>query len=174
MLKLEDFKEDQPWAETDDVFADVPIENQIEGVVLRRLVTKEDSRGDLTVLLSQLYGADLVTPHAYLVTASAGSVRAWVYHKLQSDRLALVSGKMRVVLYDLRPESSTFGVLNVMDLGASNKVSLTIPPCVVHGVQNVGDTDAHFINLPTRAYDPDRPDKWRLRYDDPRIPYVFS
>jgi dTDP-4-dehydrorhamnose 3,5-epimerase len=174
MVTLQDFKEDTPWQDDPSVLSDVAIKDQIDGVVLKRLITKTDGRGDLTVLLSGLADASIQTPHVYLVTAAARSVRAWVYHQRQSDRLAFTMGTLRVALYDLRPDSPTFGVLNVIDIGSANKVQLTIPPFVVHAVQNLGDEDAQFVNMPTRAYDPAHPDKSRLPKDHPGIPYVFD
>jgi dTDP-4-dehydrorhamnose 3,5-epimerase len=174
MITLADFKDDAPWQADPGEFAEVRVPNQIAGVELRRLAPLADGRGDLTVLMSDRFGEEWRTPHVYLVTAAPGSVRAWVYHKRQSDRLAYTMGQIRVVLYDLRPESPTHGVLNVLDVGAENRVLLTIPPFVVHGVQNQGDTAAQFINMPTRAYDPANPDKSRLSADHPGIPYRFE
>jgi dTDP-4-dehydrorhamnose 3,5-epimerase len=174
MLKLEDFVADRPWTPTGPEFEEVRIDNQIDGVDMRRLDPKADGRGNLIVLLSDRFGESYQTPHVYLVTAAPRSVRAWVYHKWQSDRLAYARGRMRVVLYDLRPESPTYGVLNVIDVGEANKVMLTIPPFVVHGVQNLGDEETFFVNMPTRAYDPTNPDKARLPKDHPGIPYRFE
>ena len=174
MIALEDFVDDKPWTAVPDERAELRIEGQIDGVVLRRLGTNQDGRGDLTVLMSDRHGADLVTPHVYLVTAATRSVRAWVYHKRQSDRLAFSTGQLRVILHDLRRDSPTYQALNVIDVGAANKVLLTIPPFVVHAVQNIGDADAQFINMPTRTYDPSNPDKSRLPKDHPGIPYAFQ
>jgi dTDP-4-dehydrorhamnose 3,5-epimerase len=174
MLTLADFRDDEPWQPDADEFAEVRIENQILGVEMRRLASHADGRGDLTVLMSDRFGDGWRTPHAYLVTAAAKSVRAWVYHRRQSDRLAYFMGQFRVVLYDLRPDSPTHGTLNVLDLGAANKVLLTIPPFVVHGVQNLGEAPAQFINMPTRAYDPANPDKSRVSADHPGVPYRFE
>jgi len=101
--------------------------------------------------MSDRLGEQYRTPHVYLVTAAARSVRAWVFHRRQSDRLAFARGRMRVVLYDLRPDCPTYRVLNVLDVGEANKVLLTIPPFVVHGVQNLDDADTFFVNMPTRA-----------------------
>jgi dTDP-4-dehydrorhamnose 3,5-epimerase len=174
MISLNDFQDDAPWTPDPAPFAPLAIADQIDGVQIRRLLTNSDGRGELTVLMSDLYGAENRSPHIYLVTAAAQSIRAWVYHKRQSDRLAFTQGSLRVVLYDLRPESPTYGKLNVLDVGAANKVQLTIPPFVVHAVQNLGDHSAQFVNMPTRAYDPAHPDKSRLPVDHPGIPYVFG
>jgi len=174
MLSLGEFVDDSPWVEDVPLLQEFRIDNQIDGVRLNRLLTREDKRGDLTVLISDLNEVIAPVPHAYLVTAAPGSIRAWVYHKGQSDRLACTNGSMRVVLYDLRPQSPTYRELNVIDVGGSNRVLLTIPPEVVHGVQNRGLTAATFLNMPTRAYDPAHPDKSRLPYNHPGIPYVFD
>lgn len=174
MLTLNDFVPDRPWTPNGPEFAEIRIDDQIAGVELRRLEQKADGRGNLVVLMSDRFGEGYTTPHVYMVTAAARSIRAWVYHKRQSDRLAYTLGRLRVVLYDLRPDSPTHGVVNVLDVGAANKVMLTIPPFVVHAVQNLGDEDAIFVNMPTRAYDPADPDKARLPKDHPGIPYRFE
>lgn len=171
---LEDFVDDAPWADDIQPLQDVTIDNMIQGVRLQRLVTRTDDRGDLTVLFSDLHHQVDPSPHVYLVTAEPGSIRAWVYHRQQSDRLAFCSGLFRVVLYDLRPDSPTKGTVNVMDLGAENKILLTIPPFVVHGVENIGSTASQFVNMPTKAYDPRNPDKSRVRWNHPGIPYQFG
>ncbi|MDZ4089328.1 MAG: dTDP-4-dehydrorhamnose 3,5-epimerase family protein [Tabrizicola sp.] len=173
-VTLEDFVDDRPWLPEGVENAEVRVENQIAGVELRRLEQRADGRGNLVVLMSDRFGESYRTPHVYLVTAAARSVRAWVYHKRQSDRLAYTQGRLRVVLYDLRPDSPTHQVLNVLEVGAANKVLLTIPPFVVHAVQNLGDEDSCFVNMPTRAYDPANPDKSRLPKDHPGIPYRFE
>jgi dTDP-4-dehydrorhamnose 3,5-epimerase len=171
-LTLEDFVEDTPWADDIQPLEDVVIDDMIDGVRLQRLVTRTDNRGDLTVLFSSHRLGP--APHVYLVTAEPGSIRAWVYHKHQADRLAFCSGLFRVVLYDLRPDSPTKDRLNVMELGAENKVLLTIPPFVIHGVENVGSAAAQFVNMPTKAYDPKKPDKSRVQWNHPGIPYRFG
>ena len=174
MLRLEDFKDDEPWDHPSKAFHELTVENQIHGVRIHRLERNADHRGDLTVLMSDHFMPGFSTPHVYLVTAAAASIRAWVIHKRQSDRLAYAGGQFRMVLYDLRPDAPTYGVLNVLEVGAANPVVLTIPPFVAHGVQNRGDRDAQFVNMPTRAYDPGNPDKARLPYGHPGIPFVFD
>lgn len=175
MLTLDDFTDDAPWEETVRPLAEYRIDGQIADVVLRSLSTREDGRGSLTVLLSDLY-MDLTPPppHVYWVRAQPKSVRAWVYHKRQEDRLAFIEGDIVVALHDLRPDSPTYRALNVIEVGAARPTLLTIPRRVVHGVYNRGSEPAAFVNMPTRAYDPARPDKSRLRYPHEGIPYRFA
>jgi dTDP-4-dehydrorhamnose 3,5-epimerase len=104
----------------------------------------------------------------------ARSIRAWISHRRQYDRLAFASGHFRIVLYDIRPNSRTLNLLNVFILGVEQPGLLGIPPFVVHGVQNACSTTATFVNMPTQAYDPADPDKSRLAENDPRIPFSFD
>ncbi len=111
--------------------------------------------------------------HVYQVHAEPGSIRGWVYHRWQDDRLAYTEGRFRLALYDLRDDSPSFGKLDVRDLGEDNPMTVRIPAFVAHALKNVGSDRACFVNMPTRAYDPAKPDKARLAYPDPRIPFEF-
>lgn len=170
-ISLDDFVDDKPWVDDLPLHEDLAIEGSIEGLRLQRLLTRADARGDLTVLLSEL--KDMVTPppHVYWVTAEPGSIRAWVYHKRQFDRLAYTNGDLRVVLAPRQsyPRSAEHRRRRCCQQGVA-----TIPPFVIHGVQNRGKQAATFINMPTRAYDPAQPDKSRLPFDHPGIPYRFT
>ncbi|KIC21526.1 dTDP-4-dehydrorhamnose 3,5-epimerase family protein [Leisingera sp. ANG-Vp] len=171
--KPEEFVQDKPWTDSGEAAARVP-EDLIEGVLVEPLVLRRDDRGALVELLTTRDAPEVTAPHVYQVFAEPGSVRAWVYHKWQSDRLCYTNGQLRLVLYDIREDSPTFGRLNVVDAGAQNPCRVTIPPYVVHGLANVGDTLASFVNIPTNFYDPANPDKSRLPYPDARIPYSFG
>jgi dTDP-4-dehydrorhamnose 3,5-epimerase len=56
-------------------------------------------------------------------------------------------------------------------MGAANRGLLTIPAGVVHAVVNVGTDEVRFVNMPTRPYDHERPDKFRPPPDTSEIPY---
>ncbi len=166
------FVGDAPWRRPAPGTPALP-EPLIGGVTVAPLLGMSDRRGTLYELLTARDGEIEPIVHVYRVHAAAGSVRAWVYHKWQHDRLSFTEGAFRVVLYDIRQDSPTCGLLNVMDVGVDNPCRLRIPPFVVHAVHNRGD-DASFVNMPTRAYDPARPDKFRLPPDHPGVPYRFE
>lgn len=168
---LDDFVQDRPWQEDP---APAPLPALIDGVQIQPLTVHSDKRGALVVLMTQLHDREDEIVHAYRVTATPGSIRAWVYHEHQSDRLTYTEGQFRVVLYDIRPDSPTRGQMQVIHAGEDNPLRLTIPAFVAHGVMNEGAREASFVNLPTRAYDPANPDKRRMPYPDARIPYRFE
>jgi len=109
--------------------------------------------------------------HAYQVWAEPGSIRAWVLHVGQTDRLCFTSGSFQVALCDLRPDSPTAGAIVSLRIGADAPVRLTIAPSVAHGVRNLGTERAAFVNFPTKLYDHAAPDKSRLPYDTNLIPF---
>jgi dTDP-4-dehydrorhamnose 3,5-epimerase len=173
-LKLDDFESDRPWPAAGARSEAVAGDGWIEGVTFSPLIPHSDARGSLCELLTARDGTIEPIVHVYQVTALSGSIRAWVYHRRQYDRLAFASGHFRIVLYDIRPNSRTLNLLNVVILGGEQPGLLRIPPFVIHGVQNIGSTTATFVNMPTRAYDPAYPDKSRLPENDPRIPFSFD
>jgi dTDP-4-dehydrorhamnose 3,5-epimerase len=81
---------------------------------------------------------------------------------------------LRIVLYDARSDSPTRGCVNVFHLGSHDRALLSIPAGVWHAVQNVGPHEAAFVNLPSRPYEHDDPDKYRLPLDNDVIPYRLS
>lgn len=145
----------------------------IDGVTIAQLSRGSDARGRLNELLSFRAHRSEPIEHIYQVHAEPGSLRAWVFHRFQDDRLAFTEGQFRVVLYDIRRDSPTCGLLNVLEIGDALQCRLRIPKFVVHGVQNFGTTRASFVNMPTTIYDPMKPDKCRLPADHPGIPYRF-
>lgn len=146
----------------------------IDGVVLRRAITHVDGRGTLVEVFNPEWSLD-AEPLRYVYQASIrpGQVKGWVLHRLQTDRLFFSFGTCRIVLFDGRDHSPTHDRLEELFAGEDNRTLVTIPPGVWHAVQNVGNRDAVFINSPSRAYDHEGPDKYRLPLENDVIPFSF-
>jgi dTDP-4-dehydrorhamnose 3,5-epimerase len=172
-LCLDDFQQDAPYAPPAPKALELP-PGMIHGVTVTSLNTNPDTRGSLAELLTTRDGPIEPIVHVYQVTAAPRSVRAWVIHRWQEDRLAFTNGRFQVVLYDIRPESPTRNAVNYLTLGHERPALLQIPRLVVHGIMNIGDDTAHFVNLPTTTYYRGNPDKFRIPLDDPRIPFSFD
>ena len=144
----------------------------IEGVKIFPLVTHPDARGSLTQLPPQLFAQPIVDAHQ--VSIRPGKIKGWIMHLIQEDRLFFWQGDLRVVLYDQREDSSTWGMMNDLCFGESRPALCFIPPGVFHAVQNLGATGAAHMSFPTVAYDHANPDKYRLPLDTELIPFDFS
>jgi dTDP-4-dehydrorhamnose 3,5-epimerase len=148
---------------------------RIDGVVIRRLLTIEDKRGEIIEIFRpswNLHADPLV--YAYQVTVRPGAVKGWEVHKHQDDRVYISSGVVRWGLFDNRSESATYKLLNLFTFSDRNRAILVIPRGVFHAVQNIGQTEAVLISMPTRPYDHADPDKYRLPIKNELIPFDFD
>jgi len=146
----------------------------IHGVKLKKLRVIPDERGRLMEILRS--DDELFTKFAqvYMTTVYPGVVKAWHYHKVQTDNFAVVHGMMKVVLYDSRDGSSTKSELNEFYLGDHNPALLQIPNLVYHGFKCISDHEAIVINCPTELYNYAQPDEYRLDPHNNDIPYDWA
>lgn len=147
----------------------------IDGVVIQRVPPQEDERGEVVEIWNRTWpGLDFPVVHVYQVSTRPGQVRAWTMHLRQDDRLFVSRGRLRFGLYDDREDSPTRGMLSVFTLSDHQRAMVRIPSGVWHGVQNVGEVDGVFINLPSRPYHYEDPDKFRLPLTNDLIPFDFG
>lgn len=108
------------------------------------------------------------------VTLGPGEISAWHVHRQTRDRLFVNHGAVRIVLYDARRASSTYGGVNEFRFGSHRPALVLVPPGVWHGIQNMRERASRVLNLVDRAYSYEDPDHWRLPLDSPSIPYRFD
>jgi dTDP-4-dehydrorhamnose 3,5-epimerase len=152
-----------------------PLQALIDGVRLRDAPRHADERGALCEILDPRWGfTDDALVYVYLATLRPGAVRGWVVHLEQNDRLFVYAGVLKVVLYDARTDSDTYGRVNVFHLGEHRPALIGIPRGVYHAVKNVSDHEGAFVNLPSEPYRHDDPDKYRLPLENDVIPYQLT
>ncbi|HMD71696.1 MAG TPA: dTDP-4-dehydrorhamnose 3,5-epimerase family protein [Bryobacteraceae bacterium] len=101
-----------------------------------------------------------------------GSIKAFHYHRHQTDFWTPVKGLLQVVLVDLRLRSTTFGARNTLYVGGLRPWQILIPPGVAHGYKVIGREDSMLVYLTDRFYDPR--DEGRIPYDDASIQYDWE
>jgi dTDP-4-dehydrorhamnose 3,5-epimerase len=101
-----------------------------------------------------------------------GTIKAFHFHRRQTDCWVPVDGMLQVALVDLRAQSPTFGARNTLYVGALRRWQLLIPPGVAHGYKVIGTSPAWLVYLTDRFYDP--ADECRIPYDDPKINYDWD
>jgi len=146
----------------------------IDGVKIKKLKVIPDERGRLMEMLRK--DDELFTKfgQVYLTTTYPGAVKAWHYHKLQTDNVCAVEGMIKLVLYDNRSRSRTKGELNELFIGIHNPVLVQIPAGIYHGWKCMSDNEALVINCPTEVYDYKHPDEYRIDPYTKKIPYDWS
>ncbi len=146
----------------------------IEGVKVKHLKVIPDERGRLMEMLREDDDLFIRFGQVYLTTANPGVVKGWHYHKKQYDHFVVVKGMMKVVLYDERKDSPTYGETNEFFMGEYNPILLQIPPFVYHGFKCISEGEAIVINIPTEKYVHDDPDEYRVDPHDNHIPYDWD
>lgn len=150
------------------------MEMPIEGVNKKILRVIPDERGWLMEILRCDDPLFKQFGQVYVTTAYPGVVKAWHYHKLQTDNFTCIHGMMKVVLYDARKESPTYGSLAELFMGEKNPLLISVPPGVCHGFKGIGTETAFFISIPTLPYNYKEPDEYRLPPDTTEIPYDWG
>ena len=143
----------------------------IDGVEIKKLRLIPDERGFLMELLRSDDPLFKKFGQVYLSVVYPGVIKGWHFHKLQTDFIAVIKGMAKVVLYDRRESSPTFGEVKELFMGDLNPTLIRIPPLVLHGMKGVGTEPGYFINCPTEVYNYEHPDEYRVDPYDRSIPY---
>jgi dTDP-4-dehydrorhamnose 3,5-epimerase len=101
-----------------------------------------------------------------------GIIKAFHYHKFQTDYWVPTAGFLQVALVDLRPNSATFGRKNTIYVGSLRPWQILIPPGVGHGYKVIGEQPSVLVYLTNKIYNPS--DEGRIPYDDANIGYDWE
>lgn len=146
-------------------------ENLIEGVKIKKLKTISDERGFLMEILRSDEEIFIKFGQIYITAAYPGVVKAWHYHKKQTDNFTVIKGTSKVALFDNRENSPTKGLINEFLTGLDNPLLIQIPRMVYHGFKCISKEETIVINIPTETYNYKEPDEFRIDPFHNDIPY---
>jgi len=148
----------------------------IDGVRVRPYDLWPDDRGYFLEVLRMKQGlAANFAPETTQVSAALsypGTIKAFHYHKYQTDLWVPSAGMFQVVLVDFRKDSPTFGLKNTLYVGMLKSWQILIPPGVGHGYKVIGETPGILVYVTNRLYDPS--DEGRIAHNDPSIRYDWE
>ncbi len=145
----------------------------IQGVTIKKLKYIPDERGRLMEILRSDDKIFKKFGQLYITTNYPGVVKAWHYHRKQTDNICCLKGKIKIALYDARNNSKTKGEINEFISGENDPMLISIPPGIYHGWKCISKTEAIIICLPTELYNYKKPDEYRLPPDTKDIPYKW-
>ncbi len=147
---------------------------QIHDVVIKPLITHADDRGYFREILRDDDNLLRRFGQTSITKTYPGVVKAFHWHHRQDDLWYVAAGMARVVLYDRRPDSPTFGQTQVIYAGEDNPVLILIPAGVAHGYQVLGTKPVLLLYHTTQSYNRADPDEQRIPFDDPEIGFDWS
>jgi dTDP-4-dehydrorhamnose 3,5-epimerase len=145
-------------------------------VKLQQFAVLPDDRGYLLEVARIGQGSIAEFPSASTQISAApnylGTIKAFHYHKFQTDFWVPAAGLFQVALVDLRTDSATFGAKNTLYVGALRPWQIQIPPGVAHGYKVIGKQPSMLIYVTDRTYNPS--DAGRIAYNHPDIAYDWE
>jgi len=108
----------------------------------------------------------------YFSAVYPGVIKGWHGHKKMTLNYAVVSGMIKLVLFDDREGSSTRGEIQEVFMGEDNHVLVTVPPKVLNGFKGIGMKPAIVANCATFPHDPD--EIYRIDPFENDIPYDWG
>jgi dTDP-4-dehydrorhamnose 3,5-epimerase len=126
----------------------------IEGVAVRPLKQIADERGKVMHMLRKDDPWFEKFGEIYFSVVYPGVIKGWHLHKIMALNYAVVSGMIKLVLYDDREGSPSRGQLQEIFTGQDNYALITIPPNVWNGFKGIGTIPAIVANCATIPHDP--------------------
>lgn len=124
----------------------------IEGVIIKEISTFTDDRGWLT----EIFRTDenkFIAQMSYVSFTKFNVARGPHEHVNQTDFFVFIGpGDFELYLWDNRKNSKTFGESQKIIVGELNKVSVIVPPGVVHGYKSITPSGSLSINLPDKLF----------------------
>lgn len=141
----------------------------ISGLTIKQITKHEDDRGFFAELVKQ--GES--TFHEILQTSYSetrpGVIKGFHNHDTYWEMWAVIKGAARLVFYDGRKNSPTFGETYECKVDGNELMVFAIPPGVAHGYQAIGEAPMGILYHAGKAYDPASPAIEHIPHDDPTI-----
>jgi len=142
----------------------------IEGVKIIPLRQIPDERGKIMHMLKCSDSHFEKFGEIYFAVVYPGVIKGWHLHTKQIQFYAVITGMIKLVLYDERKDSKTKGELMEIFTGEDNYQLIRIPVGVVNGYKTIGIKPAIVANCSTEPHDPNEmmrfdPFKSQIKYD---------
>ena len=123
----------------------------IDGVVITKRKIIRDDRGQVMHMLRNNDKVFKSFGEIYFSTINYNKIKAWHLHKEATLNYVCIKGKVKLVLYDDRSDSSSKGKLEEIILSPDNYNLITIPNNVWNGFKGLDKEEsiiANCLNLP--------------------------
>ncbi len=155
----------------------------IAGVKIKKLVIHQDEpdleqnevkRGFLMEVLRSDEGLLEKFGQSTMTIAYSGTIKGFHFHQHQDVLWFAATGRIGVVLHDLRTNSPTFKQTEVIYAGENDYQLLVIPIGVAHGYKVLSQEPVILFYHMTEPYNVKNPDEKRIPYDDPSIGFDWK
>ena len=145
----------------------------IDGVVVKPLRRIPDERGTIMKMLEASDPEFKGFGEVYFSSVYPGVVKGWHLHPNTWLNYCVVTGMIKLVLFDDRDGSATRGELQELFIGESDYRLVQIPPGVWNGFKGIGQAEALVCDVTDRTHADDVIERLEP-HDNGVIPYDWS
>ena len=141
---------------------------KISDVIITELKVIEDNRGKVMHMLRNDSNVFKSFGEIYFSTIYKDSIKAWHLHKEATLNYACVKGRVKLVLFDDRTQSSSKGVYEEIILSPQNYFLITIPSNIWNGFKGLDEDEsiiANCLNLPHNEKEMVREDPFSKKFN---------
>lgn len=140
-----------------------------------KIITKKvisDSRGKILHMLKRTDKNFDKFGEIYFSYVYPKKIKAWHLHGKMSLNYVCAFGKIKLVLYDGRKKSKTYGKIQEITLSNQNHLLVSIPPLIWNGFCTADNKLAVLANCSDIPHD--KKEIKRIAFNDPLIPYIWK
>ena len=144
----------------------------IQDVKIVKKQVINDDRGKIVHMLRNDDKNFLKFGEIYFSYVYPNMIKAWHIHKKMTLNYVAAFGKIKLVLYDDRKNSKTFGKIQEIFLSNQSHLLVSIPPNIWNGFTSADQNLAVLANCSDIPHD--KTEISRLNFDDPKFPYNWN
>lgn len=144
----------------------------IEGVKIVKKKQIIDERGKIMHMLRNDDKDFKKFGEIYFSCTFPGSIKAWHLHKKMTLNYAVVTGKIKLVLYDQRKTSRTYNKIQEIYMSTENYSLIIVPPMIWNGFKAIGNEPCIVANCSDIPHDTS--EIIRKPYNDSFISYDWE
>ena len=144
----------------------------IEGIKITPRKQIVDDRGKIMQMLRSDDNLFNQFGEIYFSCINPNKIKAWYLHKEMTLNYCIVHGKIKLVLFDDRENSSSYKKKQEIILSNENYSIVTVPPMIWNGFKCLSSETAILANCSDIPHDPNEIE--RKSFDDDYISYDWK
>ncbi len=144
----------------------------IDGVLISPLKIFKDKRGMVLHFLNKEAPSFKKFGEVYFSVVNPGIVKGWKFHKKIHQNFAVPVGKIKLVIFDPRENSTSRGEVQEIEMGLDDYKRVSIPPGVWYSFKGVSVVPAMITNVIDYPHEPEESMTRDLNTDE--IPYRWK
>jgi dTDP-4-dehydrorhamnose 3,5-epimerase len=142
------------------------IESKIDGIVVLPLKQIEDERGAVLHMIRSDSSFFSKFGEIYFSVVTTDVIKAWKRHRAMTQHFAVPMGRIHLVLFDDRTDSSSKGQVEEIILGRPDQYYLIcIPPMIWYGFKGISEMPALLANCSDMPHNPNESEQLPVSTD---------